>query len=139
MTPNRMVALLTPLLFAPLAGTIAALAAKYFPGLDIPQSAIEEVFIAGALIAFAKAAQWTQGWQKYEARESEREQSAEMLDARAADIGAREAEFAVAGGGYGGYDELLGPDEYLDGEDDYGYEYGYDDEYDEAGAEPAER
>ena len=135
MTPNRMVALLTPLLFAPLAGTISALAAKYFPGIDIPQSAIEEVFIAGALIAFAKAAQWTQGWQKYEAREADRENAAEMLDAREADVGAREAEFAVAGGEYESYDELIGADEYLDG--DPGYDY--DDEYDETGAEPVER
>ncbi|MGH2947189.1 MAG: hypothetical protein ACRDPC_13195 [Solirubrobacteraceae bacterium] len=135
MTTNRMVALLTPLLFAPLAGTISALAAKYVPGVDIPQSAIEEIFIAGALIAFAKAAQWTQGWQKFEARESQHEETAEMLDAREADVGAREAEFAVAGDEYDDYGDLLGADEDLDGDEDDYYDY----EYDEPDAEPAER
>lgn len=68
MTPNRIVALLTPLVFAPLAGSISALLAHYLPGVEIAQEHLEEVFIAGALIALAKAAQWTRGWQAYEAR-----------------------------------------------------------------------
>src|SRR3712207_6781617 len=94
MSPNRIVAMLKPLVFAPPAGSLSALAAEYFPGIDVATSPLEEVFIAGALIAFAKAAQWTQGWQKYEAREAERSASAEELDAREAAISAREAEFA---------------------------------------------
>ena len=68
MSPNRIVAVLTPLVFAPLAGTIAALVAHNFPGVEISESSLTQVFIAGALIAFAKAAQWTRGWQKYEER-----------------------------------------------------------------------
>ena len=68
MSPNRIVAVLTPLVFAPLAGTIAAFAAHNFPGVDISESSLTQVFIAGALIALAKAAQWTRGWQKYEER-----------------------------------------------------------------------
>ena len=92
MTPNRLVALLTPLVFAPLAGSISALAAKYFPFVEVPTGALQEIFIAGALIAFAKAAQWTQGWQKYEEREALRADAAEQLDAREAAISAREAE-----------------------------------------------
>lgn len=71
MQPNRVVAVLTPLLFAPLAGAVAAWLAEHFPGFQVDKSALEEVFIAGALIALAPAAQWLHGWQKYEARQAE--------------------------------------------------------------------
>ena len=73
MQPNRVVAVLTPLLFAPLAGAVAAWVAEHFPGFQVDKSALEEVFIAGALIALAPAAQWLHGWQKYEARQAERD------------------------------------------------------------------
>src|SRR5215212_6560682 len=69
MSPNRIVAVLTPLIFAPLAGTIAALVAHNFPGVEISEGSLTQIFIAGALIALAKAAQWTRGWQKYEERQ----------------------------------------------------------------------
>ena len=71
MTLNRIVALLTPLVFAPLAGVISTWAANNLPGVTMPPDKIEEVFIAGALIALAPAAQWLHGWQKYEARQDE--------------------------------------------------------------------
>ena len=71
MTPNRLVALATPLVFAPLAGAVAAWLAEHFPGIEIDQSSLEAVFIAGALIALAPAAQWLHGWQKYEARQAD--------------------------------------------------------------------
>ena len=71
MTLNRIVALLTPLVFAPLAGVISAWAADNLPGVTLPPDKIEAVFIAGALIALAPAAQWLHGWQKYEARQDE--------------------------------------------------------------------
>jgi hypothetical protein len=71
MTPNRLVALATPLVFAPLAGAVTAWLAEHFPGIQIDQSALEAVFIAGALIALAPAAQWLHGWQKYEARQAD--------------------------------------------------------------------
>lgn len=71
MSPNRIVAVLTPLVFAPLAGACAAWLSQHFPGVDVDQNAIEEIFIAGALIALAPAAQWLHGWQKYEARQGE--------------------------------------------------------------------
>ena len=145
MSPNRIVAVLTPLVFAPLAGSISALAAEYFPGIDVPSSALEEIFIAGALIAFAKAAQWTQGWQKYEAREADRSAAAEQLDARESAISARESEF-------GGYDltpvedyamagdyETEGDGAPADDADVAGYGEGeYADEYDDLLAEDAE-
>jgi hypothetical protein len=67
---NRVVAILTPLVFAPLAGTCAAWLAEHFPGVDVPPAQLQEVFIAGALIALAPALQWMHGWQKHEARQA---------------------------------------------------------------------
>ena len=71
MSLNRIVALLTPLVFAPLAGVVSTWAADNLPGVTLPPDKIEEVFIAGALIALAPAAQWLHGWQKYEQRQDE--------------------------------------------------------------------
>ena len=70
-TPGRLVAFLTPVLFAPLAGSIAVLAARYLPGVDIDQGSLQSIFIAGATIAFGKAALWLKGWQDWEKREAD--------------------------------------------------------------------
>jgi hypothetical protein len=70
-TPGRLVALLTPLVFAPLAGSISVLAARYLPGVDIDQGSLQAIFIAGATIAFGKAALWLKGWQDWEKREAD--------------------------------------------------------------------
>jgi hypothetical protein len=67
--PNQAVVLLTPLVFAPLAGAISVLVAKHIPGMEIDKGALEAVFIAGATIAFAKAGLWLKGWQAYEKRQ----------------------------------------------------------------------
>jgi hypothetical protein len=72
MTPNRLVALATPIA-APVAGWLAAWIATHFPGLNIPQNAIEEIFIAGALFALAPSARWLHGWQKWEAQKAQTE------------------------------------------------------------------
>jgi hypothetical protein len=64
--PNRVVALLTPLVFAPLAGAISVAAADVAPGVNIDEGSLTAIFIAGATIAFGKAAQWTKGWQAFE-------------------------------------------------------------------------
>jgi hypothetical protein len=72
MTPNRLVALATPLA-APIAGYITSLVATEFPGLELPKSAVEEIFIAGSLIALAPAAQWLHGWQKWEQQQAQTE------------------------------------------------------------------
>jgi hypothetical protein len=80
MTPNRIVAILTPLVFAPLAGAVAAWVAENFPGVEVSASSFEEIFIAGALIALAPAAQWLHGWQKYEAREAAAAERADAQD-----------------------------------------------------------
>ena len=82
MTPNRVVAVLTPLIFAPLAGAAAAWLAEHFQGFQVDPKALEEIFIAGALIALAPAIQWLHGWQKYEAREAELRRDLALADAR---------------------------------------------------------
>jgi hypothetical protein len=76
MSLNRIVALLTPLVFAPLAGVVSTWAADNLPGVTLPADKVEEIFIAGALIALAPAAQWLHGWQKYEQRRDEAEAAA---------------------------------------------------------------
>jgi hypothetical protein len=83
MNPNRIVAVLTPLVFAPLAGAVAAWLAEHFPGVEVDQGALQEIFIAGALIALAPAAQWLHGWQKYEARQAELERDLVLANAAA--------------------------------------------------------
>jgi hypothetical protein len=69
--PNRTVAALTPLVFAPLAGAISVAAAKYAPGVTIDEGSLEAIFIAGATIAFGNAGLWTKGWQAQEQRDAE--------------------------------------------------------------------
>ena len=69
-SPNRLVAVLTPLVFAPLAGTVSVLAAEHLPGLDIDRDQLQQIFIAGALIAFGKAGIWLKGWQDWEKSQS---------------------------------------------------------------------
>jgi hypothetical protein len=65
-SPNRLVAVLTPLVFAPLAGAISVFAADHVPGLNIDSGQLQAVFITGALIAFGKAGLWLKGWQDWE-------------------------------------------------------------------------
>ena len=77
MSPNRVVAMITPFA-ASLAGWVATQAATQLPGLDLPKSALEEVFIAGALIALAPAAQWLHGWQKWETQQAQTEAAIEV-------------------------------------------------------------
>ena len=85
MAPNRVVALFAPLC-AIAAGACATWLAEQFPGIDVPASALEEIFIAGALAALAPALQWLHGWQKYEAREAEAELAAEKAEAGTPDV-----------------------------------------------------
>jgi hypothetical protein len=77
---NRLVALATPL-FAAAAGWLSTLLAENVPGVTIDQGALEEIFIAGALVALAPAAQWLHGWQKYETRQAEAQQAIEIANA----------------------------------------------------------
>ena len=85
MSPNRLVALLSPL-FALAAGACSVWLAEHFPGLSISADALEEIFIAGALAGLAPALQWLYGWQKYEAREAEAQLAAEKAEAGVPDV-----------------------------------------------------
>ena len=85
MSPNRIVAILTPV-FALAAGACATWLAEHFPTLDVPASALEEIFIAGALAVLAPALQWLYGWQKWEAREAEAQLAAEKAEAGVPDV-----------------------------------------------------
>jgi hypothetical protein len=109
MTLNRVVALATPL-FAAAAGWVATWLADNVPGVSIDQGALEEIFIAGALVALAPAAQWLHGWQKWEAREADSQHALEIANAApptliAVDAGADEGFVDEAGGGEGYFDE----------------------------------
>lgn len=84
MTPNRVVALLTPLVFAPLAGAVTAWLAKHAPGVDVDQDQLQSIFIAGAVIGLAPAAQWLHGWQKWEARQADADTAVRVAAASAA-------------------------------------------------------
>jgi hypothetical protein len=104
---NRVVALATPL-FAAAAGWVATWLAENVPGVSIDQSALEEIFIAGALIALAPAAQWLHGWQKWEARQSEAQQALEIANAAPPTL------IAVEAGGNGGYFDESGEFDEID-------------------------
>ena len=104
---NRVVALATPL-FAAAAGWVATWLAENVPGVSIDQSALEEIFIAGALIALAPAAQWLHGWQKWEARQSDAQQALEIANAAPPTL------MAVEAGGNGGFFDESGEFDEID-------------------------
>jgi peptidoglycan/LPS O-acetylase OafA/YrhL len=106
MTPNRIVAVLTPLVFAPAAGAVSAWVAKHAPGVDLSTQELTNIFIAGALVALAPAAQWLHGWQKYEAREAETERAVAVAGAVAAVASPAYDTEAVEDDGDDYYDEL---------------------------------
>jgi hypothetical protein len=116
MSPNRIVAVMTPLVFAPLAGAVATWIADNVPGTTISASSLEEVFIGGALIGLAPAAQWLHGWQKYEAREAEKESTIELANATAATSAAQGGEMEV---------------DFEDFEDDFADFDGFEDEFED--------
>jgi hypothetical protein len=111
MSLNRAVALATPL-FAAAAGWVATWLADNVPGVSIDQGALEEIFIAGALVALAPAAQWLHGWQKFEAREADAQHAVELAHAAPPTLIAVDsdvdAEFYDSSGGF---DELAELDE----------------------------
>ena len=80
MSPNRIVALLTPVC-ALAAGWVASLIAQNFPDANISKESLQAVFIGGMAAVIAPAWQWMHGWQKYEARQSDAEQLAMASDA----------------------------------------------------------
>jgi hypothetical protein len=107
MSLNRVVALATPL-FAAAAGWVATWLADNVPGVSIDQGALEEIFIAGALVALAPAAQWLNGWQKFEARQADAQQALEIANAAPPTL------IAVEPGGDGGFFDESGEFDELD-------------------------
>jgi hypothetical protein len=91
MSPNRIVAMLTPVL-ALAAGAVATWLAEHFPGVNVSQDALEEIFIAGAVTVLAPAGQWLYGWQKHEAREAEAQQTVDAIEAVALPAAGEEPE-----------------------------------------------
>jgi hypothetical protein len=64
--PNRVVVLLTPLVFVPVSAVVSAWVAKHFPGVNLSPVVIGGAAAAGALSALATAYKWIDGWQKHE-------------------------------------------------------------------------
>lgn len=65
--PNRVVVLLTPLLFVPVAAGVSAWLAKNFPGVTFSSDVVTGFAAAGALSALTTAYKWIDGWQAAEA------------------------------------------------------------------------
>ena len=78
MAPNRVVALAAPLI-APLAGAFAAWLSRSFPGLEVPEEAVEEVFLGVAALVFGLAFQFNHNRYKWD--ELIERQSAETAEA----------------------------------------------------------
>jgi hypothetical protein len=127
---NRVVALATPL-FAAAAGWVATWLAENVPGVSIDQSALEEIFIAGALIALAPAAQWLHGWQKWEARQADTQQALEIANAAPPTL------IAVDATGDGGFFEESGEFDEIDELDALDDLDGFDEELPAEYEEPA--
>jgi hypothetical protein len=70
MSPNRIVALVTPVC-ALAAGWAATWLADNVPGMNISRDNLQAVFIAGAVAVLAPALHWLYGWQKWEQRKEE--------------------------------------------------------------------
>ncbi|HVY79310.1 MAG TPA: hypothetical protein VG898_12475 [Solirubrobacterales bacterium] len=67
--PNRIVVLLTPLVFVPAATWVTGYVAEHFPGLpQLSSGAVSGLMATGALSALAAAYKWLDGWQKHEER-----------------------------------------------------------------------
>ena len=84
MSPNRIVALITPVC-ALAAGWVASWIAQNFPDANISKESLQAVFIGGMLAVLAPAAQWLHGWQKFEERQADADRLATVADAIAAE------------------------------------------------------
>jgi hypothetical protein len=72
LSPNRIVAFLTPLVFVPAAGWIAQWSAQHLPGVpNLDPAQLTGIFATGAVAALTMAFKWLQGWQQHEARQSQ--------------------------------------------------------------------
>lgn len=88
---ERVVTILTPLVFAPLAASAAVLAGKYFPGVDLPTDKLVGLAVTGFLGGVGLAITWLRGAQK----EADNK-SAERVAAMSAGSGSRKVDDAAA-------------------------------------------
>jgi hypothetical protein len=116
MPPNRMVALLTPVVALGAGGAATWLADNL--GIQVDPAEMQAIFVAAIVAVLAPAAQWLYGSQKFERHQAELEQLALKADIESA-AQTSEVEMEAATGAY--------EDEADDGEDDD--DDGYDDEY----------
>jgi hypothetical protein len=114
--PNRMVALLTPVVALGAGGAATWLADNL--GIQVDPGELQAIFVAAIIAVLAPAAQWLYGSQKFERHQAELEQLALKADMKAAEQ-ASEVEMDATTGAY--------EDEDDDGE--YDDDDGYDDEY----------
>ena len=128
MPPNRIVALLTPVI-AIAAGAAASWLADNV-GIEVSQGELQAVFVGGLLAVLAPAAQWLHGFQKFERYQEDLDRDALKADAEAA---ARTSAVTEAADD----DEYAGEDDYDElAEDDGEFEDEYEAARDEAD-EPA--
>ena len=125
MPPNRMVALLTPVVALAAGGAATWLADNL--GIQVDATELQAIFVAAIVAVLAPAAQWLYGSQKFERHQAELEQLALKADTESAER-ATEADMEAAIGAYedeaddGDYDEDDddGDDgEYAEADDDY--------------------
>ncbi len=132
MPPNRMVALLTPVVALGAGGGATWLADNL--GIQVDPAELQAIFIAAIIAVLAPAAQWLYGSQKFERHQAELEQLALKADTESA-AQASEAEMEAAAGAYEDEDD---DGEYADDDDGYDDEYAaaddddYDDDYESA-------
>jgi hypothetical protein len=127
MPPNRIVALLTPVI-AIAAGAAATWLADNV-GIEIDQGELQAIFVAGLLAVLAPAAQWLNGFQKYERHQQDLDHAALEADAEAA---ARTSAVPEPDAGDDAYDEDGGYDD-----DGYAEDFDEDDEEFDDEPEPA--
>jgi hypothetical protein len=127
MPPNRMVALLTPVVALAAGGAATWLADNL--GIQVEASELQAIFVAAIVAVLAPAAQWLYGSQKFEKHQAELEQLALKADTEAA---ARATEVDMEAAAVDAYEDEADDDDYYD-EDDDGYEdeYAADDDYDD--------
>lgn len=64
--PNRIVVLLTPIVFVPASAWAAAWIAEHFPGVNLPAGVIAGFAGAAAVSALTLGYKWLDGWQAHE-------------------------------------------------------------------------
>ncbi len=81
--PNRIVALLTPIVFVPASAWASAWLGKNLPGVQFAPEVITGFGVAGALAALTTAYKWLDGWQADEASFNERFNAEKIIEAEA--------------------------------------------------------